>query len=159
MQGIVRYVQHASRNIKRYFFSTDIEKDKADFELEKQNAGINHRGKYLQRIDFEVVEITEDREENVKHILPQSERIFYDKSIFAILEDRKTLKKILRSIDWVIEHFPKQEYSYEFSVKCDGNKRNIKALILKNAVIYEAYSFTGAKEPVERTMFGGNSNE
>ena len=43
MQGIIKYVQRQTGNSVKYLISTDIEKDRLEFEKRKQNADDNRR--------------------------------------------------------------------------------------------------------------------
>ena len=61
MQGIIKYVQRQTGNSVKYLISTDIEKDRVEFEKRKQNADDNRRLRYIKRLDFEIAEITDEK--------------------------------------------------------------------------------------------------
>ncbi len=157
MQGIVGYVHQKNGNVIKYWASMDIEGDRKNFELRKQNAGENRRDKYLQKLDFEVVEITDDLNARFAYyVLPQSDRIAYDESIIEYILDHKVLKIVVRALDWTIEHFPEVGFSYKFSIVVRENKKAVKVLIFEDGKKFEAYTFFGAKEPKEREFYGGD---
>lgn len=156
MQGIVRYVHQKSGDIVKYRVSTDVEGDKERFEDRKQNADEEHRAKYIKGLVFEVVEITDNLNERyVYYALPQSDRITYDKTVVDYIQEPKVEKRIRRALDWTIEHFPEEQFSYMFFVGSNENKKNVKVMIFKDGEKFEAYTFVGTKQPVERVFLGG----
>ena len=100
MQGIVKYVQHNTGIPMKYMISSDIEKDREEFEKRKQGADENHRLRYIKRLDFEVAEITDNpREILADYVLPKSERIYYDRSVRDAVADGMKLKKSV--MQWI----------------------------------------------------------
>jgi hypothetical protein len=154
MQGIVKYVQHKTGNPVKYMISSDIEKDREEFEKRKHGAGEDHRSRYIQRLDFEIAEITDDPGEKfADYVLPKSDRICYDQSIKDAVADGMKFKKICNAIDWSVEHFTDREFSFEFYVDSTEEKSKITALVLKNGIRFEQYEFHGGKAPTVRTYF------
>ena len=153
MQGIIRYVHHYTGKTISYGISRDIEKNRDAFELRKQDTE-NHRTRYLKNIDFSIAEITDELGIRLAYyVLPQSERIVYDDSLYAFIEEPKAVKKLRNALDWVIMHFPENAYEYVVSVNQAEEKNPVKILITKDSEKFEEYVFYGCKEPNIRTIY------
>lgn len=79
----------------------------------------------------------------------------YDKTVVDYIQEPKVEKRIRRALDWTIEHFPEEKFSYMFFVGSNENKKNVKVMIFKDGEKFEAYTFVGTKQPVERVFLGG----
>lgn len=76
-------------------------------------------------------------------------------TVVDYIQEPKVEKRIRRALDWTIEHFPEEKFSYMFFVGSNENKKNVKVMIFKDGEKFEAYTFVGTKQPVERVFLGG----
>ena len=154
MQGIIKYVQRQTGNSVKYLISTDIEKDRVEFDKRKQNADDNRRLRYIKHLDFEIAEITDNPSKIfADYVLPKSDRIHYDQTVKDAVADGMKLKKLRNAMDWTVEHFVDRDFSFEFFVDNTEEKSRITALILKNGNRFEQYEFHGGKAPVVRMFY------